>query len=110
MKNVKLKVGIIGCGTIGRAIAESCQKALVGNVDLIAVCDIDKEKASLLAKTLKHKVSVLGMSELIKKSGLVVEAASASVSAGAMPRRTRRPGPISPTTASAIFTRASLTR
>jgi len=81
MKNVKLKVGIIGCGTIGRAIAESCQKALVGNMDLIAVCDIDKEKASLLAKTLKSKVQVLGVDELIKKSGFVVEAASASVSA-----------------------------
>jgi len=81
MKNAKLKVGIIGCGTIGGAIAKACQGTLAGNIELIGICDIDKEKASLLAKTLKGKVSVLGMSELIKKSGLVVEAASASVSA-----------------------------
>jgi len=81
MKSKKLKVGIIGCGTIGQAIAEACQKGAAGNVDLAALCDIDKGKACRLAKTLKRKVPVLGMSELIKKSGLVVEAASASISA-----------------------------
>ena len=81
MKNKKLKVGIIGCGTIGRAIAEACQKELIGNIDLVAVSDIDKEKAFALTKTIKTKVPVIGMSELIKRSGLVVEAASASISA-----------------------------
>ena len=80
-KMKKIKVGIIGCGTIGGAIAKACQNVLAGSIDLIAICDIDKEKAFQLAMTLKGKVPVLGMSELIKKSGLVVEAASASVSA-----------------------------
>jgi len=77
----KLKIGVIGCGTIGRAIAAACQKELSGCVDLVALCDIDKEKASGLAKTLKRKVPIFEMSGLIKKSGLVVEAASGAVSA-----------------------------
>ena len=81
MKNKKLKVGIIGCGTMGRAIAAACQKDLFGSIELAALCDIDEEKALALAKTLKRRVPVLGMSELIKKSALVVEAASASISA-----------------------------
>lgn len=81
MKNSKLKVGIIGCGTIGGAIAAECQIGLMDSLDLVALCDIDKAKAFALAKRLKRKVPVMEMSGLIKKSGLVVEAASASISA-----------------------------
>ncbi|MCX5680544.1 MAG: aspartate dehydrogenase [Candidatus Omnitrophica bacterium] len=81
MKNKKLKVGIIGCGTIGRAIAVACQKDLVDSIDIVALFDIDKDKALTLAKTLKRKVPLLTSPELIKKSGLIVEAASASISA-----------------------------
>ena len=81
MKSKKLKVGIIGCGTIGGAIAAACQKELADVIDLTAVCDIDTKKASGLANTLKRKVPVLTMSELIKGSSFVVEAASASISA-----------------------------
>jgi len=77
----KLKVGIIGCGTIGAAIAAACCKELAGSVDLAAVSDIDKDKANALVKALKNKVPVLGIDELIRKSHLVVEAASASISA-----------------------------
>lgn len=76
----KIKVGIIGCGTIGGAIAAACQKELSVSLDLGAVCDMDKEKASALSKALKGSVPVLGLEELIKKSSLVVEAASASIS------------------------------
>lgn len=81
MKIKKLKVGIIGCGTIGASIASACQKDLADTIDLAAICDIDAKKASGLANTLKRKVPVLSMSGLIKKSSLVVEAASASISA-----------------------------
>jgi len=81
MKNKKIKVGIIGCGTIGASIALACQKDLAEDVDLAALCDIDKEKALSLAITLQHKVPVFDMNELIAKSALVVEAASASISA-----------------------------
>lgn len=80
----KIKVGIIGCGTIGGAIAAACREDLSESVDLVAICDIDKEKACGLAKALKRKVPVAGMNALIKKSGLVVEAASSSTSAAVL--------------------------
>ena len=81
MKNKKIKVGIIGCGTIGGAIAAACQKDLAHIINLGAICDVDTNKASGLAKSLKGKIPVLAMGELIKKSSFVVEAASAAISA-----------------------------
>ena len=81
MHRNRLKVGIIGCGTIGSAIAAACQKDLAGVIDLAAICDADKDKTLGLAGALKRKVPVLEMKELIKKSALVVESASAAISA-----------------------------
>ncbi|MDP2912522.1 MAG: aspartate dehydrogenase [Candidatus Omnitrophota bacterium] len=80
MNSKRLKIGIIGCGTIGREIARACQDKLYDKVDLVALCDIDEKKAAILMGLLK-KVSVLKLDELIKKAGLVVEAASANICA-----------------------------
>lgn len=77
----KLKVGIVGCGTIGGAIAKACQGELRGSVQLAAICDADRSKASALAESLNGRIPVLAIDDLVKKSDLVVEAASASVSA-----------------------------
>lgn len=78
----KLKVGIIGCGTIGADIAKACQERMPDKVSLIGVCDLDKDKTIILQKALKTKVPILKIDDLIKKSDLVVEAASAKMSAG----------------------------
>jgi aspartate dehydrogenase len=77
----KIRVGIIGCGTIGSAIARACRMELSDKVELVAVFDADASKAMKLAGSLKPKVPVVGVTGLIKKAGLIVEAASASVSA-----------------------------
>ena len=77
----KLKVGIIGCGTIGREIAKACQARLADRVDLFAICDIDEKKALDLMKDLKASTLILKIDELIEKSSFVVEAASAKISA-----------------------------
>ena len=76
----KIKVGIIGCGTIGREVARACQARLNRRIDLIGICDSDAEKAKALQKVLKGKVQILDSVAIIKKSGLIVEAASAHVS------------------------------
>jgi aspartate dehydrogenase len=81
MKN-KLKIGIIGCGTIGSELARACEGALSGVVTLAAICDKDPVKSSLLRSSLKDRVPVLDTDKLIESSDIVVEAASASVSAG----------------------------
>jgi len=81
MKNYKLKVGIIGCGTIGSEIAKACQGRLSQRVELAGICDIDEAKASVLNNSFKKKTAVLKIDDLIEKSGIVVEAASSKVSA-----------------------------
>ncbi|MFA5146304.1 MAG: aspartate dehydrogenase [Candidatus Omnitrophota bacterium] len=76
----KPKIGIIGCGTIGSEIAKACLLRLNGAIELTAICDIDREKASALQKTLGGKVAILGIDGLIEKVDVVVEAASAKIS------------------------------
>ncbi|MDD5495623.1 MAG: aspartate dehydrogenase [Candidatus Omnitrophica bacterium] len=81
MQKLKLiKVGIIGCGTIGSQIAKACQDKLNDKFELVAICDIDEDKARNLKNLLDKKVSILRTEDLIKKVDLVVEAASAKAS------------------------------
>ncbi len=77
----RLKIGIIGCGAIGGEIARACEGRLSACVDLAAVCDINEETSRALIGSLKNKALILSLDELIKKADLVVEAASASISA-----------------------------
>jgi aspartate dehydrogenase len=81
-ERARLRVGIIGCGAIGSEIARACDARLSGALELVAVCDIDKEKAEAVNRLLKSKAEVLGLEELIVSSDLVVEASSAAISAG----------------------------
>ncbi len=77
----KIKVGIVGCGTIGSEMARACQTTLKSSVDLVGICDLIEEKALGLQKSLKEKTPVLKLDDLIKRSGLIVEAAGAKISA-----------------------------
>ncbi len=81
LRITKLKVGIIGCGTIGGEVALACVKRFGDDIDLVGLCDIDADKAKALCARLGGKVRILGRGPLISASGLVVEAASAAVSA-----------------------------
>jgi len=77
----KIKVGIIGCGTIGAEMARACQTRLKISVDLVGICDLLEDKTKLLQKSLKDKVPVLELGDLVNRSDLVVEAAGAKISA-----------------------------
>ncbi len=81
MKIAKIKVGIVGCGTIGSEMARACQTDLKDSVDLAGICDLVEEKALLLQKSLSENTSLLALDDLIKISDLIVEAAGAKVSA-----------------------------
>lgn len=77
MGNIKIKVGIIGCGTIGAEIAKACNGRLKDMLELVGVYDIDQDRAKpVFAKVSKSQ------SELIGTADLIVESASSSVSAG----------------------------
>lgn len=70
-----MKVGIVGCGAIGTELAQAIDKE-IEKVQLVALTDIDEEKAKRLAYSLKRKPEILPLDELIKKSDLIIEAAS----------------------------------
>jgi aspartate dehydrogenase len=75
-----LKVGIVGCGAIGSALA----RAIDGDIpqaELVAVFDRDGQKAARLVSSLKKAPKILSTNELIKVSDLVVEAASKDIAA-----------------------------
>jgi len=76
---MKLGVGLIGCGAIGTVIAETIDKGLAGDVQLIMVYDIVREQSENLVKKLLNKPGVAtNADDLIKRNDvhLVVEAAS----------------------------------
>ncbi|MDP2929956.1 MAG: aspartate dehydrogenase [Candidatus Omnitrophota bacterium] len=82
----KIKVGIIGCGTIGSEIAGACQDELKDKVSLIGICDLNEVRVGALEKVLKNRVPTLNLAELIKKADLIIEAASAKISADILKR------------------------
>jgi len=81
-KTTSLFVGLIGCGSIGTIIAEAIADGRVGDVELIAVCDIVRERAENLVNKLPRKPIICqNADELIERRDieLVIEAASQEV-------------------------------
>lgn len=73
-----MKVGIIGCGFIGNELAMFMDK--FKEFQLIGMNDIDKAKADALIRKLKNnKPAYMGLDDLIKKSDLIIEAASKDI-------------------------------
>lgn len=75
-----IKVGIIGCGTIGKELAKGCQKRFYEEVTLEAIADADAACAKKLQRGLKPKPRILSSELLIEHCDLVIEAASAHAS------------------------------
>jgi len=75
----KLRVGIVGCGTIGSILAKACKSDLKNRVKLSGLCDIDESRAAALKKKLRLDAPIVSLEKLIKRSDLVVEAASGKI-------------------------------
>jgi aspartate dehydrogenase len=69
-----LKIGLIGCGAIGRTIAVAMDRT--ESISAIFLFDRSEERARSLATRLEKAVHVTSIDVLIKNSELVVEAAS----------------------------------
>jgi len=77
----KLKIGIVGCGAIGSSLAKVIVKDFGREARLCALFDLDKDKTRKLVKLLKGRILAADdFKSLLKKSDLVIEAASAKVS------------------------------
>ncbi|HSB79523.1 MAG TPA: aspartate dehydrogenase [Candidatus Methylomirabilis sp.] len=70
-----LKVGVVGCGTIGGEICRAMDGELV-QAALVGISDVDLPKAETLARSLKRPIPVRPLADVIEASDLVVEAAS----------------------------------
>ena len=80
MENKKIKIGIIGCGTIGFQLAKAIKEKFSVRAELSALCDINKDKAEELKASSGLNPQILSMEELIKACDLIIEAASAKIS------------------------------
>jgi len=82
----KIKVGILGCGTIGTHVALMASKRFHDKMEVRYLTDKHSEKSRHLAKRLKNPVQVVSFSELMQRSDVIIEAASAAVSEKAATR------------------------
>lgn len=80
MANKKLKVGIVGCGTIGTQLAYAIEQRFSEQAELFALCDIDKDKVKNLKTSSSANPRILSIDKLIDCCDLIIEAASASIS------------------------------
>jgi aspartate dehydrogenase len=78
-KNMKLKIGIVGCGAIGSSLAKEIVVGLRNSARLVALYDIKLEKSRSLSEQLvkNTKFCVANLETLIRKSDLVIEASCA---------------------------------
>lgn len=77
----KLKIGIVGCGAIGSSLAKVIVKDLSDKAQLCSLYDIDILRSRNLSMGLKSTSLVAdNLKYLIKKSDLIIEAASAKSS------------------------------
>ena len=76
----KLKIGIIGCGAIGSALAKIIHKRFPKESSISYLCDRRIEKAQALARQLKGgKIQACTLEVLLMRSDLILEAASTVV-------------------------------
>jgi aspartate dehydrogenase len=73
-----MRIGVIGCGAIGSVLCRFIEEEL-DDSELAAICDVDKEKVSKLADSLKSKLLVTDIDDLIDKSDLIVEAVGTGI-------------------------------
>jgi len=73
-----MKIGVIGCGAIGSVLCKFVDKELEDS-ELVAVCDVDKEKVEKLVESLGNKPIITDIDTLIKESDIVVEAVAPSI-------------------------------
>jgi len=77
----RLKIGIVGCGAIGSSLAGAIVSDFSKDAQLSALFDFDITKAQRLSNKVKrNSLAVETLAQLIRKSRLVIECASAGSS------------------------------
>lgn len=69
------RIGLVGCGTIGGEIARTITTKHRNHARLVALCDIDRDKAQALKKELDSSCEILDLEWMLATSDLIIEAA-----------------------------------
>ena len=88
MPSEALKVGLLGVGAIGQILAAALD-AESSRAVLVAVADQDRARAEKFAAQLKSRPAVVEMDELVRRSDLIIEAASQAALPEIVPRALR---------------------
>jgi aspartate dehydrogenase len=72
----KKKIGIVGCGAIGKGVAIFIDKQLCAKTRVSALTDMDSRSALNLQKRLSSRPEIMTLEENVKKNDLIIEAAS----------------------------------
>lgn len=72
----KMKVAMVGCGNIGADLCIALQKGDLP-AELVALCDIDEERAKLLNRSFQLNAEICGLDDAVAKADFVVECAVA---------------------------------
>ena len=73
-----LRVGLVGCGTIGSQLALAIDRRYSHTARLVALHDQDQQQALRLQRRLRHSPRLCSLPALIQRSQLILEAASAA--------------------------------
>ena len=76
---MKKTIGIIGCGSIGRALTAFAGKELSGYIGKVLLWDTENESLASLCEDVELAEKAEGLEDIIEKSDLIVEAAGADV-------------------------------
>ncbi len=74
-----VRVGLVGCGTIGSGVAAALERRYARHARLVALHDSDPARAHRLRRRLRSHPPLLPLPALIRTSQLVIEAASAGI-------------------------------
>lgn len=84
-----VRVGLVGCGTIGSRVAEALNRTYASIARITALRDTDLTHARRLQRRLTPRPAILPLAPLIRRSDLVIEAASAAAAVPVVTRSLR---------------------
>lgn len=80
-----VRVGLVGCGAIGARLAEAIERRYRHSARLVAIHDCDPRHAQRLARRLRRSPPIVTLPQLIRKSQVILEAASGDAAATLVP-------------------------
>ncbi len=84
-----LRIGLVGCGTIGSRLALAIERELSHAARVTALYDLDRSHAEALQRQLSSHPPILPLSRLLRQSQLVIEAAAAEAAGPIVERALR---------------------